>query len=46
MILGGAQYNVLIIVAGMSGLDIAKKLKYIGVHFRILEKAPQLGGTW
>ncbi len=33
MILGGDQYNVLIIGAGMSGLDAAKKLKDIGVPF-------------
>jgi 4-hydroxyacetophenone monooxygenase len=46
MILGSDQYNVLIIGAGMSGLDIAKKLKDIGVPFIILEKAPHLGRTW
>jgi 4-hydroxyacetophenone monooxygenase len=46
LISGGEKYNILIIGAGMSGLDVAKKLKEIGVPFKILEKAPRLGGTW
>lgn len=37
---------MIVIGAGMSGLDAAKKLKEAGVDFIVLEKAPQIGGTW
>ena len=32
--------------AGFSGLDMAIKLKEIGMKFTILEKSSKLGGTW
>lgn len=38
--------RVLIVGAGMSGLCLGLKLKRAGIPFRILEKSPQLGGTW
>ncbi len=39
-------FNVLIIGAGMSGLGTAAKLKAAGVDFTIIEKNPEVGGTW
>ncbi|MEM7100653.1 MAG: NAD(P)/FAD-dependent oxidoreductase [Pseudomonadota bacterium] len=47
-ILDGAatEFNVVIIGAGMSGLGLAAKLKSAGVEFTILEKNPEVGGTW
>ena len=38
--------NVIIVGAGVSGLCMGKKLKEEGAKFTILEKSPQLGGTW
>ena len=43
---GAEKCNVIIIGAGMSGLNAAKKLKEIGVPFAVYEKGAQLGGTW
>ena len=43
---GADKWKAVIIGAGFSGLDMAIKLKEIGVHFTILEKSSQLGGTW
>ena len=44
---GKAQdFNVVIIGAGMSGLGTAAKLKQAGINFTILEKNPEVGGTW
>ena len=40
-------YDVLIMGAGMSGLCMAIALKRAGRHhFVVLEKSPELGGTW
>ncbi len=43
---GASDYKAVIIGAGFSGLDIAKKLHEVGVPFVIIEKSPDLGGTW
>ena len=40
------QFHVVIIGAGMSGLGAAAKLKEAGISFVILEKNPEVGGTW
>lgn len=39
-------FEVLIIGAGMSGLALGIKLKQAGVPFTIVEKDPDIGGTW
>lgn len=44
--IGGEKWKVVVVGAGMSGLDAAKKLKEMGIPFKVYEKAPQLGGTW
>jgi len=41
-----AGFGVLIIGAGISGIGLAIKLKSAGVPFTILEKNPDIGGTW
>ncbi|MBT8447797.1 MAG: NAD(P)/FAD-dependent oxidoreductase, partial [Gammaproteobacteria bacterium] len=41
-----ADFRVLIIGAGMSGLCAAIKLKDAGIPFEIIEKNPRVGGTW
>ena len=41
-----ADFRVLIIGAGMSGLLAAIRLKQAGVPFTIVEKADEVGGTW
>jgi 4-hydroxyacetophenone monooxygenase len=41
-----AGFQVLIIGAGISGLALGIKLKGAGVPFTILEKNPDIGGTW
>ena len=43
---GSERWNAIVIGAGFGGLDMAIKLKDIGVHFTILEKSEKLGGTW
>lgn len=40
------DYSVVIVGAGASGLCMAIQLKQAGVDFTILEKNPELGGTW
>lgn len=40
------EYPVVIVGAGASGLCMAVQLKLAGVPFTILEKNPELGGTW
>jgi len=39
-------FQVLIIGAGISGVGLAIKLKAAGVPFTIIEKNPDIGGTW
>ena len=39
-------FHVVIIGAGVSGLALAIKLKAAGVPFTIIEKNPDIGGTW
>jgi 4-hydroxyacetophenone monooxygenase len=39
-------FHVLIIGAGMSGLCTGIKLKQAGIAFTIIEKNPEIGGTW
>ena len=39
-------FRVIIIGAGMSGLAAAKRLKEEGVDFLIIDKNPDVGGTW
>ena len=39
-------FAVLIIGAGVSGMCTAIKLQQAGIPFTILEKSPNLGGTW
>lgn len=41
-----AGFNVLVIGAGMSGLLAAIRLQEAGVAFTIVEKHPDVGGTW
>ena len=41
-----ADFRVLIIGAGMSGLCAAIRLKQAGVNFSIIEKNATVGGTW
>jgi 4-hydroxyacetophenone monooxygenase len=41
-----AKLKVLIIGAGMSGLLTAIRLQQAGVDFEIIEKNPDVGGTW
>jgi 4-hydroxyacetophenone monooxygenase len=41
-----AQFNVLIIGAGMSGLLAAIRLEEAGIPFEIVERHDDVGGTW
>jgi 4-hydroxyacetophenone monooxygenase len=40
------EFSVTIIGAGMSGLCMAIKLGEAGIPYRIIEKNPEVGGTW
>lgn len=40
------KLSVVIIGAGLSGLSLAFKLEAAGIPYRILEKNPEIGGTW
>ncbi|MBY4277437.1 NAD(P)/FAD-dependent oxidoreductase [Rhodococcus fascians] len=40
------SFSVLVIGSGVAGIAAAVKLKRLGLNFRILEKNPDLGGTW
>ncbi|MBX3705334.1 MAG: NAD(P)/FAD-dependent oxidoreductase [Pseudomonadales bacterium] len=41
-----ADFSVIVIGAGMSGICAAKKLKDAGIPFTMLDKNPAVGGTW
>ena len=41
-----ATFRVLVIGAGFTGLCAAYRLKQMGFAFEVLEKNPELGGTW
>ena len=41
-----ANFNVLVIGAGFSGVAMGIKLKEAGIPFTIIEKNPDVGGTW
>ena len=43
---GAENVNVVVVGAGMSGLNAAKRLKELGIQFKVYEKGSQLGGTW
>ena len=38
--------SVLIVGAGISGLGLAVKLKQLGIDYTVVEKNPEVGGTW
>lgn len=41
-----ADFRVIVIGAGMSGLGMAAKLKSAGIEFTVIEKNDAVGGTW
>ena len=41
-----ADFKVLVIGAGMAGLAAAVKLQDAGYSFEVIEKNPEVGGTW
>jgi 4-hydroxyacetophenone monooxygenase len=41
-----AGFSVVVIGAGMGGLNVAAQLKHAGIAFTVLEKNPGVGGTW
>ena len=43
---GVADFHVVIVGAGMSGLGMAAKLKAANIAFTVLEKNDSVGGTW
>ena len=43
---GAANFSVLVIGAGMGGLNAAVQLKHAGIPFTVLEKNSSVGGTW
>ena len=40
------DFKVIVVGAGFSGLGMGIKLKKAGIPFVIIEKAPEVGGTW
>lgn len=40
------SFSVVVIGAGMGGLNAAVQLKHAGIDFTVLEKNPGVGGTW
>jgi 4-hydroxyacetophenone monooxygenase len=42
----GAKMKVVVVGAGMSGLLAGIRLKQAGIDFTIIEKNPDVGGTW
>jgi 4-hydroxyacetophenone monooxygenase len=43
---GGADFPVVIIGAGMSGLLMTHRLRQAGIAVTVVEKEPDVGGTW
>ena len=43
---GTAEFSVLVIGAGMGGLNAAVLLRQAGIPFTVLEKNSEVGGTW
>ena len=41
-----ASFSVVVIGAGMGGLNAAVQLEHAGIDFTVLEKNPEVGGTW
>jgi 4-hydroxyacetophenone monooxygenase len=41
-----ADFSVVVIGAGMGGLNAAAQLDHAGIPFTVLEKNPEVGGTW
>ncbi len=41
-----ANYKVLVIGAGMSGILAAVRLQEAGIPFQVVDKNPEIGGTW
>ena len=39
-------FSVIVIGAGMGGLNAAAQLKHAGISFTVIEKNPGVGGTW
>jgi 4-hydroxyacetophenone monooxygenase len=42
----GAEFTVVVIGAGMSGLAAAHRLRQAGISFRVIERNPEVGGVW
>lgn len=40
------QFSVTVIGTGLGGLNAAVQLKRAGIPFRVIEKNPDIGGTW
>ena len=40
------KYNAVVVGGGISGINAGIRLEQLGIKYVILEKAPQLGGTW
>jgi 4-hydroxyacetophenone monooxygenase len=40
------NFSVIVIGAGMGGLNAAVQLKQAGITYQLIEKDPQVGGTW
>ena len=40
------EFSVVVIGAGMGGLNAAAQLKHAGIDFTVIEKNPGVGGTW
>ncbi|MHA3791118.1 FAD-dependent oxidoreductase [Sphingomonas sp. YL-JM2C] len=41
-----AGFSVIVVGAGMGGLNAAVQLKHAGIDYMVLEKNPEVGGTW
>lgn len=41
-----ADFSVVVIGSGMGGLNAAAQLKHAGFRFTVIEKNPNVGGTW